>query len=37
MALLLWRRLGLLPGILASMRLPLEKKPGAITVGERLT
>jgi O-antigen/teichoic acid export membrane protein len=37
MALLLWRRLSLLPGILASIRLPPEKKPGAITVGEGLT
>ena len=37
MALFLWRRLGLLPGVLASFRLPLERTFGAVTGRERVT
>jgi len=36
MALSLWRRLNLLPGILAIFRMPLEKEPGVITGRERV-
>jgi O-antigen/teichoic acid export membrane protein len=35
MALFLWRRLGLLPGVLGRLRLPL--KPGEVAGGERIT
>jgi len=37
MALFLWRRLGLLPGVLASFRLPMEKTLGVVTGRERVT
>ena len=36
MALFLWRRLNLLPGVLAIFRIPLEKAPGVITGRERV-
>jgi hypothetical protein len=36
MALFLWRRLNLLPGVLAIFRIPLEKEPGVITGRERV-
>jgi O-antigen/teichoic acid export membrane protein len=37
MALFLWRRLSLLPGVLASFRLPRKKKLGFVTGRERVT
>jgi hypothetical protein len=37
MALFLWRRLKLLPGVLAILRVPLEKEAGVITGRERVT
>src|SRR5262249_46536054 len=37
MALFLWRRLSLLPGVLAIFRLPLEKRLGVVTGRERVT
>ncbi len=36
MALFLWRRLNLLPGVLAIFRIPLDKEPGVITGRERI-
>jgi hypothetical protein len=36
MALFLWRRLNLLPGVLAIFRIPLEKAPGVTTGRERV-
>jgi O-antigen/teichoic acid export membrane protein len=36
MALFLWRRLNLLPGVLAIFRIPLDKAPGVITGRERV-
>jgi O-antigen/teichoic acid export membrane protein len=36
MALFLWRRLNLLPGVLAIFRISLEKEPGVITGRERV-
>jgi len=36
MALFLWRRLNLLPGVFAIVPIPLEKEPGVITGRERV-
>jgi O-antigen/teichoic acid export membrane protein len=36
MALFLWRRLNLVPGVLAIFRIPLEKERGVITARERI-